>query len=725
MKTIRLEDDTARVVGPTTSSHERTLIEVTQTLASALDTDEVLRRLTQLALEALGAERCAILVCSPDEPAVLVPAAALSKNPDPDLRELFLRAHPLDIRTMSGMENVFERPAAMAIEDAQASRVIPREWKLLGSRSIAFSPLRVGSTSFGIIAIDYVSSIHRFSAAELSLLDGIACGAGLALRDAHLVHLLTRSADVQRRMLALTSALLSGGSLRQTLEHVIAGFHELLGVTHCAINRLLPGSRSFFTVANHGWDAPECERSFDEFPTDEVAYVEAEWRADPHKVIRIRDVQTFRAWSHLIPAGLGPVMLIPLTHGGNVRGFASIGRVGSADFDDEEVELALAFAHQATLAIREAEHRETLEGRAKAVVALRRLSGVTVGTTDLRGALSMLNKGVCRDLALECAGVTFSDRSLRLILNLADPSRAELATLRGWRRNGAGSIKASPSEPGVVLVPIKISGRIAGLLRLRGAIEGDPAAREFVQVLADGIGDVAYKAKLRRMAQDHAERLAVAEERERMARDLHDTIGQMLYGLSLRAQHCLALDLADPAARDEAKKRLAELNVLAAEGIRDVRSAVHALAFLHVKGDGLIRSLKALVREFERSTGIHTELRVTGSLRRRLSEETEGCLYRVAHEALVNVDRHSRATGVIAALEIADRHVTLSVRDDGVGLRNREAPDWRSAAHFGLRMMSRSVEALSGTFRAEPVAPRGLLIVARLPIGRVGRAEVS
>lgn len=210
--------------------------------------------------------------------------------------------------------------------------------------------------------------------------------------------------------------------------------------------------------------------------------------------------------------------------------------------------------------------------------------------------------------------------------------------------------------------------------------------------------------------------LAVARERERIACDLHDAVGRVFYSLSLRTQHCLTLDLDDPDRRAELVAELQSIRRLCADGLGDVRAVAYSLALLQLRAGGLVHALRWLVREFSRVTGAHGRLRVTGAEHPRLPDEVERALYRVAHEALLNVDRHARASGVVVSLAIGDRTAELVVRDDGVGLDQRQAMDWHSAAHLGVRTMARSIHQLGGTFRADPVEPRGLAIRARLPL---------
>jgi signal transduction histidine kinase len=148
---------------------------------------------------------------------------------------------------------------------------------------------------------------------------------------------------------------------------------------------------------------------------------------------------------------------------------------------------------------------------------------------------------------------------------------------------------------------------------------------------------------------------------------------------------------------------------------------VYALSFLHVRDRGFIPSLRALVRQFRLATGVAVQLRVAGPLP-GLPREVEDALYRMSHEALVNIERHARATGVVLTLSADGNSVELSIRDDGVGLSQRQVRDWRSSTHFGMRSMARSIEEVGGRFVVSQGRPRGLLIRAGIPCEGARRA---
>lgn len=684
------------------------LLEVVESMTAADGVKAGLNRLASLALRATGADRCAIFVRDPGGLSRLLPAAGASRSGDPrELWDKFRRMEPIDAGADPRRLLLQGTPHAVTLDDAAGSPLIPESWKReWGAKSLAFATLRAGGEVYGVLAVDYVDHPHAFTPGEASLLEAIASAAGVALRSARLVERLQRAVTVERRLTECSAALLSGHSLAEVLDVVADRFASLLPGATCSINLLNPDQTSFRSVAFRGVPPRKDEIRIDELPAAGVAEVRGIWERDPRRTVVIPDLKALKAWGEVIPPEIGTGMLVPLSDQDQVIGFVSVGRERDP-FTQDEVQLAGAFAGQAALAVAQARLTDALHVRLKVIEALYRLSDVVVRTSDLKAVLAALNRGICAEVGVECVRVSFGDPGLASMLRLPPASDSELAMIRSWGRR-------RPPEPALVggelAVPIRMENRVAGILSIRARTALDPTGLELVRAIAAGLGEVAYKAKLRRTVERRSRELAVAAERERIARDLHDTVGQAFYGIGLKLQDALC-EVSDP----ELRARLAELRELAARGVADVRSAVYALSFLHVRARGFVPSLRALARQFTRATGVTAELRVEGRVP-ALSEEVESALYRMAHEALVNVDRHARATGVVVSLVARNGQAELAVRDDGVGLDQRQVADWQSAAHIGMRTMAKSIEEVGGRFHVSAALPRGLLIRGIIPV---------
>jgi two-component system sensor histidine kinase UhpB len=163
-------------------------------------------------------------------------------------------------------------------------------------------------------------------------------------------------------------------------------------------------------------------------------------------------------------------------------------------------------------------------------------------------------------------------------------------------------------------------------------------------------------------------------ERQRVARELHDEVGQTLTGVMLQVE---GLSSRIPA---ELREDLDELRETARSGAEDVRRIVRSLRPEALEDLGLPSALAALATAFHEQAGVRVERRLDAGL--TLSEEQELVFYRVAQEAITNVARHAAATRVDIQLRRADAGVLLMVRDDGVGL----TPPANGASH-GIRGM--------------------------------------
>jgi signal transduction histidine kinase len=206
-----------------------------------------------------------------------------------------------------------------------------------------------------------------------------------------------------------------------------------------------------------------------------------------------------------------------------------------------------------------------------------------------------------------------------------------------------------------------------------------------------------------------------ADERQRIARELHDQVEQTFFAIGLTANTAL-----DPRLGNDStgpfSDALARTAVLANSGAEQLREAIFALNHAEVAGEGLIPTLFKLVRSFRQRTGIEADLALTGP-RRQIPTEIGEALSAVAREALANVERHARAGAVVLRLEARQRFIALTVHDDGAGappLLFKQIAD--SATHFGLRGLRQRVQHLHGTFAAGPGPDGGFVVRVRIPL---------
>jgi len=214
--------------------------------------------------------------------------------------------------------------------------------------------------------------------------------------------------------------------------------------------------------------------------------------------------------------------------------------------------------------------------------------------------------------------------------------------------------------------------------------------------------------RLRRSESEQRGRdMAVLEERQRLSRELHDSVTQSLYAVSLHAE-AAARALGD-GETVPATENLDEIRATVQEALGEMRLLLFELRPAPLDDHGLAGALQMRLRAVEARSGLAAEFEGDEALRLRPEAERE--LYRVAQEALNNVLKHAHASRVIVRLDTVDGHATLEVADDGVGFE----PALRGRGGFGLPGMRERVERLGGTLAVESAPGAGTRVRAEVP----------
>jgi signal transduction histidine kinase len=197
-----------------------------------------------------------------------------------------------------------------------------------------------------------------------------------------------------------------------------------------------------------------------------------------------------------------------------------------------------------------------------------------------------------------------------------------------------------------------------------------------------------------------------ASERERLAREIHDTIAQDLTGLVLTAQRGLReLDAGDIVA---ARRQLNVLEENARNALTETRALVASGAAIGVDGGGLAIALRRLAERFERETGIAVSVEADDTA--ALDRDREVVLLRCAQEALANVRKHSSADAASLILAVRDNEVSLSISDDGTGF-DPQTP----SSGFGLVGLRKRLTLVRGKLDVTASPGGGTTLVATLP----------
>jgi signal transduction histidine kinase len=228
--------------------------------------------------------------------------------------------------------------------------------------------------------------------------------------------------------------------------------------------------------------------------------------------------------------------------------------------------------------------------------------------------------------------------------------------------------------------------------------------------LADRVGAVVESNQLRR----RAERAAVLEERQRLARDMHDSVTQTLYSATLLTE--TGRQAAGVGDVEIAGSCLDRLSGVTQQALKEMRLLIYELRPPVLEQEGLVGALQQRLDAVESRAGIDARLLTDGEL--GLDPSCEEALYRIALEALNNALKHAVADSVVVRIHASDAEIELRVSDDGQGFDPSHAgsgtPGTRSAGGMGLVTMRERVERIGGTLAVTSAPGGGTTVEARI-----------
>lgn len=254
--------------------------------------------------------------------------------------------------------------------------------------------------------------------------------------------------------------------------------------------------------------------------------------------------------------------------------------------------------------------------------------------------------------------------------------------------------------------PLHAKGKIIGVLSVIGQANQQFSPEEIVLLgaIADQVGVAVENARL----YHQAEELAVMQERQRLARELHDAVTQSVYSATLLAatgQRAIAAGDWEAVANF-----LARLQTITGQALRELRLLVYELRPSALENAGLVEALQHRLDAVEARAGIQAQLLTDDEL--PLDEAQETALYRVAVEALNNALKHAEATAVTVRITQQNGIVALTVEDDGCGFAQTAVPHHGGV---GLHSMQERARQLGGELVIESEVGEGTAVTLRLP----------
>ena len=266
-----------------------------------------------------------------------------------------------------------------------------------------------------------------------------------------------------------------------------------------------------------------------------------------------------------------------------------------------------------------------------------------------------------------------------------------------------------------IAIPLKSKNKVLGVATLSSVQLNQTTAedRELYAAIGNQIGIAIENAQLYGQAQQ----LAALEERNRLARDLHDSVTQTVFSVTLAAEAARAMYIKKP---EKVEAQLERIQSLSRGALTEMRSLIFQLRPAALEEQGLLVAIQKHLDALQSRESVKIHFEVAGE--GRLSKEHEQTLYRVAQEATNNIVKHARASEAWVKLVIGESEVTLSIVDNGVGfeqnaasLRNQERKS------LGMTSMQERAALAGGHLEVNSAAGHGTTVTISVPLKLVPR----
>jgi signal transduction histidine kinase len=467
-------------------------------------------------------------------------------------------------------------------------------------------------------------------------------------------------------------------------------------------------------------------------------------------------VEDYRTWPdrflHPDLDQIGPLMGAPLMAGAEVIGAIGVARLPLAPpFQQDEMDLIVRFAHLASIALDNARLHTSLEQRVRerthelatlnavAAVVSRsldleeilsnaldhtmhtldvefgvayRLAGDPNGTEDQLYLHPLVHRGLsesfvhaAKPLPLHATELGIAAASGQLeVWDVEDYLEASERQKLLWAEGGRQGVS----------VPLMAKGRLVGAMQLltKRKRTFSPEQLSLMEAVGQQVGVAVENARLYKQA----EQAAALAERSRLARELHDSVTQSLYSVTMYAE--AAARLLTTGREATAAEYLRDARDTAQEALREMRLLIFELRPPALEQGGLTGALQARLDAVEKRAGVQAELRVSGVEGMAEAEwlplAVQQELYQVAQEALNNSLKHAGADNLQVCLQVKADAVRLEVVDDGIGFDPTTA---EARGGLGLPGMRERVQRIGGQLRIESAPGQGTTVSVEVPRG--------
>ncbi len=557
--------------------------------------------------------------------------------------------------------------------------------------------------------------------------------------------LLKAEEDVLRRLTELATLLetstnvVSSLDTEQVIEDILEQVQRLLGVDTCAVMVLNERSGGLEVRASRRLSQSYVRQ----LQLDATARQLPSWRAiDSGRPVQVTDVENDPGMAEILPLvraeGYRSLLAVPLITPHGPPAVLVVYRADVHRFSDQEINLASSFANHAAMALENATlfslTDEELQKQVRFLSALNQIVLTANQSLLLEDVLNNVLDAVVQVMSVEAAWIHLLREGetmlhLRAYRGFSDRFAEQVRTMEVGAglmgqvaqtgqslvvkdiRQDETQAAAQEGLRSFAAVPLQAKETIVGVLGVATRTDRRFSDTEVDLLSAAGsqIGMAVVNARL----YQRSRQAATLKERNRLARDIHDSLAQGLTGIVVQLEAMERLAQRRP---DQALHSLQRAKDLARHSLHEARRSVWGLRPSALEGLSLAEALQNHTESLQADNGLHVTFESSGE-RRALSPDAELNLFRIAQEALNNVQRHAQARAAHVQLDYEPGFLRLSVQDDGVGLPDSDNPALYDNGHegFGLIGMRERATLLGGELRIESRPGGGTWVEVLVP----------
>jgi len=696
------------------------LFSIQQAITGELDLNAVLQMIADEARRLTSTDQGAVYLLDGDELVVSVISGKVDSG---------MLGYRLPVEgSVAGLAVQTGKP--FLVSDAQDDpRVHADIIKHVGAGSFVIVPLMAGSRAIGTITVASERP-GMLGPEDERVLTMMASGAVIALENARLYKEEQKRRQIAEGLREILATLNSNRPLAEILDFIVAQVIPLLGANAGVIYQIDSNEQKIIIESASGM--PDEFMAIGPIPLTDTKPNRATLNRQPYAVTDLEAAfatysasssglpPQIQAWIAVVRAHFGSYLSVPLIVNDKVYGAVSIFYHKPREFSDEEIKLAVAFSDQAALAIENARLHQAEQNRQRELQTLLDVAAAASSSLELDEMLSTTLDQLVTLVGASRAGVMLlnsesgelESKMIRPEHPVAPEDLSEMSQVcrevitSGEPLYVPADMALGHIEPGALL-PLRVRGQAVGVLVIIGPQgsafkEGHLALFESI---ADQLGVAVENARL----YERVEQAAIAAERSRLARDLHDSVTQSLYSMTLFAEAARRLTVSKD--QESVEEYLSQLCETSQQALKEMRLLVYELRPSTLEEEGLIGVLRQRLDTVEKRAGIEAQLSAEGEL--DLSKEIEEGLYRIAQEALNNSLKHAAATAVTVRIQIEGNLLTIEITDDGRGFDLDAAAD---TGGIGLSSMQERAEKLNGDLRIVSAPGKGTKVQVRVKV---------